>query len=298
VRPAALIRAVAQPRALIGARARNVPWVDALRGGAIAVRIQKPGVHFQVHLATDPARLTPRDLPLAPGAAPPQPAPGGRPISAGVRGLSQTLHVLDAAKGNLKLPFLASLESALSTLDSVKEPLKTFGRIDVDAALIDQLTGTTTITPEGGTNTLSLRAELNDGGPLRTALDRIAAVPDFAIDIAGITDLNVRKRGDAYEVTRNGTTFLKVAVLKNTLVVTNDLHASLQAIAGRKPEHARSRGALAFHATGPAIQDQLVQRLGLPGLARLVLGGIGDLDGSARAELSGVDVDATLALED
>ena len=42
------------------------------------------------------------------------------------------------------------------------------------------------------------------------------------------------------------------------------------------------------------MQDQLVTRLGLPDLARLVIGGFGNVDGTARAELGGVDLDATL----
>jgi hypothetical protein len=293
----ALIRATLQPRALLSGRAGGVAWVDALRGGALAVRIEKPGIRLRVHFATDPTNLAATDLPLASGVAPPEPAPGTRGISGGVRGLSQTIHVLDAAKGRLNVPFLKTVTDALSTLDSVKGPLKTFGGIDVDAALIDQLTGTTTITPEAP-GTLALRAELRDGGPLRTALDRIAAVPDVALKLAGVTDLNLAHLGaDAYAVTRGGTPFLHLAVLGTTLVVTDDLRAGLRAIAARRPERvARPAGALAFHADGHALQDELVRRLGLPDLARLVLGGFGDVNGSARAERTGVDLDATLTL--
>jgi hypothetical protein len=292
----ALIHVAALPRVLIGARARGVPWVDALRSGAAALRIEDPGVRVRVHLATDPARVTPKDLPLAPGAAPPSPAPGNAQVYAGVRGLDQTIRVVDAARGDLNFPFLASLTGALDTLDRVKGPLKTFGRVDVDGALIDQLTGTTTITRER--NGVAFRAELRDGGPLRTALDRIAAIPDFAIDLADVTDLDLDKAGDdAYEVRRSGRTFLRIAVLDNVLVVTTDLSAGLRAIADRKPQKpAGATGALVGHADAPAVQDLIVQRLGLPGLARLVLGGFGDLDVFGRAELRGVDIEATLAL--
>jgi hypothetical protein len=292
----ALIRATLQPRALLSARVHGVPWVDALRGGAFAIRIEKPGVRLRVHLATDPSRLQPADLPLALGAGSPSPAPGPHGMVLAVHGLDQTIHVLDAAKGGLSVPFLKPLTDALTTLDSIKGPLKLFGDIDVDSALIDQLTGTTTITPEAP-NTLALRAELRDGGPLRTALSRLAAVPDVALKLAGVTDLNIEHDGAAaYAVTRNGTPFLHVAVLGTTLVVTNDLHAGLRAIADRRPERSSHPGALAFHADARALRDELVRRLGLPDLARLVLGSFGDADGSARAELSGVDLDATLAL--
>jgi hypothetical protein len=292
----ALVLATAQPRALIGDAAKGVPWVDALRGGAVSIRITDPGIRVAVHLATDPGKLKPQDLPLAPTTDPPQPAAGSAPASAAVRNLSQTIHVLDAARGALKLPFLEPVTDALDTLDSVKGPLKTFGRIDVDSALIDQLTGTTTVTQEP--NGEALRAELTDGDPLRTALNRIASIPDFIINAANITDLDLDKAGDdAYEVRRSGTTFLKIAVLGNTLVVTNDLTADLERIAQRPARKASTPGALTFHVEGTTIQDQLVTRLGLPGLARLVLGGFGDLDGSATAAPGGVDLDAALTLQ-
>lgn len=291
----ALIRATAQPRALISAKAQGVPWVDALRSGSVAVSIEKPGVRLRVHLATDPAKLKPTDLPIAPGEQPPRPAPGTRSINVAIRDIGQTIDVLNATKNGLDLPFLKPLQDALSTLDSLKGPLKTFGRIDVDA-LIDQLTGTTTITPEAG-DKLALRSELNDGGPLRTALNRLVAIPDVALQLAGV-GLNVDRDGDTYTITRDGKTIAKAAVLNNTLVVTNDLKVSLRGIADRAPQAAPSRGALSFHVGGKALQDQLVTRLGLPDLARLVIGGFGNIDGTARAELGGVDLDATLELND
>jgi hypothetical protein len=295
----ALIRATAQPRALISAKAQGVPWVDALRSGSLAVAIEKPGVRLRVHLATDPTKLKPTDLPIAPGRDAPHPAPGTRSINAAIRGLGQTIDVLDATKDGLDLPFLKPIQDALATLDSVKGPLKTFGRIDVDAALIDQLTGTTTITPEATNNTLALRAELKDGGPLRTALNRLAAIPDLALDLANV-NLNVDRDGDTYAITKDGKDFINVAVYNNTLVLTNDLRASLRGIADRKPQQpARAaQGALTFHLDDTALHDQLITRLGLPDLARLVIGGFGDIDGWARAELGGVDLDATLKLND
>jgi hypothetical protein len=291
----ALIRATAQPRALISARAQGVPWVDALRSGSLAVAIEKPGVRLRVHLATDPSKLKPTDLPIAPGAQPPRPAPGTRPINVAIRDIGQTIDVLNATKDGLDLPFLQPLQDALGTLDSLKGPLKTFGRIDVDA-LIDQLTGTTTITQEAG-DRLALRAELSDGGPLRTALNRLAAIPDVALELANV-DLNVDRDDDTYTFTRDGKAFMKAAVLDDTLVVTNDLKVSLRGIADREPQAAPLRGALAFHIGGAALQDQLIARLGLPDLARLVIGGFGSVDGTARAELGGVDLDATLELND
>ncbi|QEC46329.1 hypothetical protein FSW04_01205 [Baekduia soli] len=294
----ALVRVAAQPRVLIGDRAHGVPFVDALRGGALALSVASPGLRLHVHLTTDPAGLRAQDLPLAPGAAPPSPAPGVAALSAGARGLDQTIRLLDAVRKDLDVPLLAPVTGALDTLDSVKGPLKTFGRIDADAALIDQLSGTTTFTREPGG--IAIRAELRDGGPLRTALNRIAAIPDVAISLAGVTDLDLDKAGDdAYEVRRKGTTFLKLAVLGNTLVVSTDLNAGLRAIADRRPAPGadrRARGAGAARhgrrGAGPACQPARAaaagapraRRVRRPRCRRLRHGGRPRRDRDARAE--------------
>jgi hypothetical protein len=294
--PAALIRAVANARSVVGPRAAGVRWVDALREGALAVSLEGQALKVRVHLATDPARITDANLPIAAGAQAPRAAPGSRPIWVALRDVGQSVQVFDAAKGQLQLPFLDTIKNALATLDSVKGPLKTFGRIDVDA-LIAQLTGTTTITEEARPDTFALRAELQDGGPLRTALNRIAAVPDFALRLARV-DLNVRRSGEAYIITESKNPIMKVAVLGNTLVLTNDQQLGLRGVADRRPQSASptTRGALAAHADGTAVQDEIVRRFDLPSLARVVLGGFGDLDAAARAERTGLDLTATLAL--
>jgi antitoxin (DNA-binding transcriptional repressor) of toxin-antitoxin stability system len=289
----ALVRAAGPVRPLLAPRARGVPWVEALREGSMAVALEKPGVRVRVHLATDPAAVTEEQLPLASGAAAPQPAPGARPIDVALRNPAQAFAFFDNNKNALDVPFVASLTSALKTLDSVKGPLKTFGRIDVDD-IINGLTGTATLTPEAP-GKLALRAELTTGGQLKTALNRLAAVPDFALDVANVK-LNVKREGEAYVITDQGKAIAKLAVLGNVLALTNDQAASLRAIAARRSQSAKTRGALSFHLGGKALQDELIRRLRLPALSRLVLGGFGDLDGALRVERGGADLDATLSL--
>jgi hypothetical protein len=289
----ALVRAAGPARPLLAPRAHGVPWVDALREGSAAVSLQKPGVRLRVHLATDPTKITDDQLPLAPGAQPPRPAPGARQIHAALRDPAQAFRFFDDNKDALDVPFLDGVKDALTTLDDVKGPLKTFGRIDVDD-LVDGLTGTATITPESP-DTLALRAEITTGDRLTSALDRLAAVPDVALDLAGVK-LNVRRDGDAYVVTRDGKDVVKLAVLDDTLVVTNDLNISLRAIAARRATATHTTGALGLHLGARAVQDEIVRRFGLPDLARLVLDGFGDVDGGLRVERGGADLDATLAL--
>jgi hypothetical protein len=293
-RTVALMRAVANARAVVAPRAAGVKWVDALREGALALSVERAGLKLRVHLATDATQLSDADLPIAAGAEAPKPAAGTRPIYVALRDVGQSIKVFEDAKGQLDLPFLDGVKSALSTLDSVKGPLRTFGRIDVDG-LIGQLTGTTTITEEARSNTYALRAEMQDGGKLRTALNRLAAVPDFALRLARV-DLNVKRSGEAYTITKSGRFVVKLAVLGNTLVIANDPDAGLRAIADRRPELAQSEGALTAHADGSAVQDEIIRRFNLPSLASIVLGGFGDLDASARAERTGLDLTASLAL--
>jgi hypothetical protein len=291
---AALVRAAGPARPLLASRAQGVPWVDALREGSLAVSLEKPGVRLRVHLATDPAKVATDQLPLASGPQPPQPAPGARQIHVALRDPAQALRFFDDNKDALDVPGLDSVKAALKTLDSVKGPLKTFGRIDVDD-IVNGLHGTATITPESAPNTFALRAETTTGDDLASALGRLAAVPDVALDLAGVK-LNVRREGDAYIITDDGRDVVKLAVIGDTLVVTNDMAAGLRAIAARQATVATTRGALTLHLGAKAVQDELVRRFELPGLARLVLGGFGDVDAGLQVERGGADLDATLAL--
>lgn len=291
----ALVRAAGPVRPLLASRAGDVPWVQALTQGSLAVSLEKPGVRLRVHLATDPARVTDDQLPLAPGAQPPQPAPGARQIHVAVRDPAQAIRFYNDNKDALDVPFLDPIKNALNTLDSVKGPLRTFGRINVDD-IINGLTGTATITPESP-HKLGLRVEITTGDDLTTALNRLAAVPDVALDVAGVK-LNVAHDGDAYTITNDGAFVAKLAVLGNgnVLALTNDPRASLRAIAARKPTTTATTGALNLHLGAQAVQDELVRRFQLPALARLVLDGFGDVDGGLRVERGGADLDATLAL--
>ncbi len=291
----ALVRAAGPARPILAARADGVAWVDALREGSLAVSLEKPGVRLRVHLSTDATKVAADQLPLAAGPQPPRPAPGQNQIDVALRDPAQAIRFFDDNKNALDLPFLDPVKDALSTLDSVKGPLKTFGRIDVDD-ILDGLTGTATVTPESP-STLALRAELTTGGDLTSALDRLAAVPDVALDLAGV-DLNVERDGDSYVITDHGDFKAKLAVVDDVLALTNDQRASLRAIAARRPQApATTRsGALTFHLGGRAVQDEVVRRFGLPELSRLILNGFGDVDGGLRVERGGADLDATLAL--
>ena len=108
----ALVRAAGPARPLLAARGDDVPWIDALREGSLAVTLQDPGVRVRVHLATDPAKVTAQQLPLATGAAAPRPASGERAITLAVRDPAQAFRFFDDNKDALDLPFADAVVKA------------------------------------------------------------------------------------------------------------------------------------------------------------------------------------------
>ncbi|HWT93564.1 MAG TPA: hypothetical protein VN238_11240, partial [Solirubrobacteraceae bacterium] len=293
-RPAPLISLTAPAQALVKlAGVGEIPNADALTDGAVAVRIGEKDVAIPFAAAADQARFKPENLPIPLGPEAPSPAPGDAPFSLAVRDARQTLNVLRKEETRTNIAALRSIEEALEELDKVSGTLKTFGRIDVDEALFDQLTGTTTVTREA--NATVVRAELEDGGPLRTALDRIAKVPAFAYELAGIDGVALDRQGDeAFVLKLEGEKPVRLAVLDKILVATTSPAVGLRAVANREPGRVTTPGALHARLTRPG--ELLVQRFGLPGATSVLLGGLGPLDLAVQAERTGLTGSATLTV--
>lgn len=80
------------------AKARNVPWVGALRGYGVAISAGSGGLSLRYTLDTTGAQLSSSELPIAPGSSPPGLA-GNMPIQAGLRQPAATLtFALDAER--------------------------------------------------------------------------------------------------------------------------------------------------------------------------------------------------------
>ena len=76
-----LTAVLSQPSA---AKAKQVPWVNALRGYGVSIVANATGLTFQYRLDTSGAKLNESQLPIAPGSTPPGLA-GSLPISVGVK---------------------------------------------------------------------------------------------------------------------------------------------------------------------------------------------------------------------
>ena len=79
------------------AKARQVPWVAALRGYATSISANSSGLTFQYRLDTTGRPLTAAQVPLAPATTPPSLA-GALPISAGIEDPAHIVAFVEAAE--------------------------------------------------------------------------------------------------------------------------------------------------------------------------------------------------------
>jgi hypothetical protein len=294
----ALVRAAAPARLLAGRLTARLPIARRLHDGALALRVAAPGIRARFAATTTAtAPLAPADIPLAFGAAAPAAAAGVAPAALGLRDARHTLAVVRADRAwRAALPQLAPVVAALDAADRVPGVLRRLAGLDVDAALLDQLTGTTTVTRERS-GAVVVRAELRDGGPLRTALGRLARVPDVALRLAGAADLHLGRAGaEAFTLRTGDAPALRLAVIGDVLVATPDARVGLRAVAHRAPRRPGTAGALHAALSGPAVRGLVVATLRLPRLAGLLLGPLGAGTVALRVEPAGLTGEATLAL--
>ncbi|WP_205696545.1 hypothetical protein [Conexibacter sp. SYSU D00693] len=238
-------------------------------------------------------RLAPGSgVPLALGGAPARAAAFATPLVVGVRDPRPAFDAL--------LRWLG----AQRTYDRASDVLRLLRRDDLDAVLRDQLTGTATaaVTPSGRlapTDTtdarVAVQAPLRDGGDLADLLEDVARVPDLLL---GRADVDVDRDGDVYTV-RLGETEVRVAVVGDRLGVVRGPGDPV-AVATRGPVRSTppGAGALAARLDADAVREWLVARLGLPRLAALALGPIGDPTLALRAEPGRLDLELTVPITD
>lgn len=279
----------------------SVPWLEALDRVAFAV-VPDPdeGLTVPFRLATDAEALTDGDVPIASGAAPPSPAAAeDAQVVLAFRDFAHTLEFVRRA--------LPGADPGLAKrISDAENALRKFARVDPTSQIVSKLTETTTITTDLA-GTFTMRSDLNDPDAVADALSRVQRISRLGslagglgidVDTGGIT---LEEDGeDRYRVLRDDEPFVRVGVVFGTLVLTNDDGADLEEIAEALPTAAGGdgRGAFSARVDGEALADLLVQRLGLPGLARLALGPLGDLTLSARGSVEGVTGTLRIALGD
>jgi hypothetical protein len=282
------------------AKAGGLPWVAALTGAGLAVSADADGVHLRARLRTDEATLVDADLPIAPGLDAPE-LLGEAPVVVGVRNPARTIDVaLQAAQ--LVAP------GTVGAYTQVRDLLKRFAGVDVDADIIGTLTQDATVTFPS-TGGLTLRAPTTDEEALRDTLSRLGRLGQVA-GIAGSLGLgpdtgglSIRGEDDnRYSILKDDTAIAVLGVRDGVFVASTDPATDVDAVVDATPTATGSSdpsvGALRAVLTPPALTDQLVDRFGLPDLARVALAPLGDATVTARSELGFLSVRADVAVKE
>lgn len=277
--------------------ARGVPWLGAIRRGAITLDAEAGGLVARARLQTPPQGVRPQDLPLARG--PQAPVPRGRDaVVAGVRAGRQTI-AFARQVARITRP------RALAELDGTLALLRRYAGIDVQRDLIDRLTGTTTFTTDAAGRLITARAELADPRPAADALGRLRTLSRLGplADLAGIDTggLRVEESSGRYAVLRDDVPLAVLAVRGSVLVASTDPRVDVDAVAGAPPVRLpppQGPGALQAVAGREAAVTFLLERLGLPGAVRVLLTGLGSPALSAQVELDRTDLLLRIPLGD
>ena len=285
-------RVVLDARALVARHAGTagrLPWVAALGRAALTVTPVPGGLRVRARASTDAGSLAPRDVPITSGVEPPATRGSGRFVVA-LRDPRQTLGFAERLVDAVDPQRLEGLRQAAAMLAR-------FARFRVQEELVDQLTGSATITSPDGRG-FTLCAELADPQVTGEALERLGALGRFGGPLAILAGLDLdgleldARGGGGCVVTQNSEHLVALAVIDGVLVASTDPQADLAA-AARAPAPSRAPTAGALRAKGDtALLGELAANL--PGFAGGVLARLGDPIVTARGEPELFDVQLVL----
>jgi len=263
------------------ASAREVTWVGALTTFGATVRAEPAAARIAFRLNTNPAVLEDADVPIAPG--PRSPAlTGEAPVRAGLRDLSHTLEFLQTLAQRLA-------PAQFERLDLGKTALRFGAGVDLDADLIGQFTGSTSVQTDLGR--VILQSDLRDPERVRAALVALRPLIPTALEGAGISAATVGPVGGSGfdEIVVDGRSVVTYGVADGRFVAGNTgVDDLVKALDDRSAPLPGSRGALAGDALAAPVRTllgPLLSRLppGAAGLAGLVAGGRGWVQASITA---------------
>jgi hypothetical protein len=266
--PDSLVRVEANGALIPPAQRSKIAWVRSLRRVAATVRADGSGLHADLRATTAPTAAD--DIPLAPGATPPVPLNRSVGVTAGIRDLR---HVIRVGLSTLK----ASDPGTYRRYDLARRALRLLRRGDVDRDVIDQLGATATLWSLD-LRTFTLTAPVADPGRMADALNGLKPLMGRLLAAAGLP-------GARYGVSGN------------TLVITTMPGVALDRLAAGTPQRIDSlTGALTGIARGASLKRILIDRLGLPPIASLALGPLGDATFSVQTATARVAASADLAI--
>jgi hypothetical protein len=264
------------------AKARQVPWVAALRGYATTVSASSSGLTFRYRLETSGQSLTTAQLPFAPGSTPPSFA-GSAPITFSLHNPAQVASFFESAA---QLTSPGSFARFLTRQAAVR---KATG-VDLNS-LLKLFTRDLIIASD--TKTTIGRAQVSDTGAAKTTLAKLMRAPRGVFG----PGTKVRRVGDFYAVTDgNGSTVL-IGLVGDQFVVGKARPAQLRAFATTPATPAPgAQGSVAFRV---ALVDllHLTLRQSLPPSVAQILGSLGDITGWLQSSPSDVTGSATLAIK-
>jgi hypothetical protein len=267
-------RSTGMTRALFTARLRGLP-ADALvraegnlqlfRSVGLTVRYLEAVNRFALTIGADANGLRAR-FRAADAAA----SPDDVPIPPGAQAPAPLLRTNGATVG-VRDPRHV-IRFALRRLQGTQPGIKRLNR-DV----IDQLSRTATVwSPDLSVVTVS--APVADPGRVARALKSLQPLMDRTLAAAGVS-------GARYGV-----------VGSQLVVTTNRLAPLARLVAGGPGRINALPGALAGVVRGPVLRTELIKRFGLPSIASLALGALGDVTFAVHAEPGGIEAAADLAI--
>jgi hypothetical protein len=265
------------------AKARQVPWVAALRAYGLSVSAAPTGLTIRFHLDTTGRALSPSQLPIASGAAAPGMA-GNLPIQAGIRDPSQIVNFIIAT--------LKQTEPAdYAKLVRNEAALKRRAGIDIGAQA-NLLTGDLNVASD--THTTVVRAQVSNVAAAGALLSKLSASGSGA---PGGKGYGLTTIGGGFYTITSSKPKLTIGLVGNELLVGRATPAELRSFAAVPTEGTSSgAGSVTFRIALPQLLAITLRHAPSPTEQQL-LGLIGDLTGAASATPSGLTGTATLALK-
>ena len=263
------------------AKARQVPWVAALRGYATSISANSSGLTFQYRLDTTGRPLTAAQVPLAPATTPPSLA-GALPISAGIEDPAHIIAFAEAAER-------ASSRAGYAKFLKRQATIRAKTGVDLNS-LLKLATGSLLISSD--THATMGRVGLSDPTAAATGLAKLMTQPRSVFT----EPTSVRRLGGGFYAVRGSHQTIMVGVVADQLLVGKATPAQLRAFAAAPATSAPgTQGSVAFRIALIQLLNTTMKH-GVPKTVQAVLSSLGDITGWAAASTSALTGSATLAV--
>ncbi len=263
------------------AKARQVPWIAALRSYATSISANSSGLTFQYRLDTTGQQLTEAQVPLAPATVPPTVA-GTLPIATGIEDPAHIVAFVESAQ---------QASSPVSYAKFLRRQATLRAKTGVDLnSLLKLATGSLMIS--SNTRATMGRVGLSNPTAAASALSKLMTQPRSVFN----TPTSVHRLGGGFYAITESHQTITLGVVGSQLLVGKATPAQLRSFAAAPTAQAAgAQGSVAF-------QIALIQLLkitlkgALPKEAQGALGALGDITGWAAASPSALTGSATLAI--